>query len=116
MTGQFCEKALTMLLALGLLFGAVGQGRANADKDEWFAAYTKGRALYEQGKYREALPYYERALALSSKVFGENHENTAYSLNSLALLYEALSQLEKAEPLYRRSLVIFEAQLVEGHF
>ena len=41
--------------------------------------------LDEQGKTAEALPLYEKALAIRVKVLGEHHEDTAISYNNLAI-------------------------------
>ncbi len=44
--------------------------------------------LYQQGKYSEAIPLAEQALAIRREQLGDNHPSTATSLNNLALLYE----------------------------
>jgi hypothetical protein len=41
--------------------------------------------LYQQGKYNEAIPLAEQALAIRKKQLGDNHPATASSLNNLAL-------------------------------
>ena len=42
-----------------------------------------------QGKLDEALPYYEQALAIRKKVYGEEHPKVAIGLNNLAQLLQA---------------------------
>ena len=42
--------------------------------------------LYQQGKYNEAIPLAEKALAIRKQQLGTNHPDTAASLNNLALL------------------------------
>jgi len=42
---------------------------------------------YSQGKYKEAEPLYQQALALRQKLLGDDHPDVAASLNNLALLY-----------------------------
>jgi len=42
-----------------------------------------------QGKYAEAEPLYQRALAISEKTLGPEHPQVATSLNNLALLYQS---------------------------
>ncbi len=41
----------------------------------------------DQGKYTEAEPLYQRALAIWEKALGPEHPNVATSLNNLASLY-----------------------------
>ena len=49
--------------------------------------------LYKsQGKYDEAEPLYERALAICEKALGPDHPETAASLNNLATLREEQSK------------------------
>ena len=72
--------------------------------------------LYKnQGKYEEAEPLYQRALAIKERVLGEEHPDTAGSLNNLALLYADQGKYEEAEPLYQRALAIYERVLGEEH-
>lgn len=64
--------------------------------------------LYGAGRYDEALPLAERALALREKVFGGEHAAVAQSLNHLAMLCEARGDYARAESLYGRALVLRE--------
>jgi tetratricopeptide (TPR) repeat protein len=59
-----------------------------------------------QGKYAEAEPLYQRALAILEEALGPHHPHLATSLNNLALLYRAGGKYGEAEPLYRRALAI----------
>ena len=61
--------------------------------------------------YEQAKPYYEDALAIYKKMFGDNHPDTAASLNNLGqLLYnqgkyvEATIYLEQALTVYETAL------------
>src|SRR5262249_12143875 len=63
------------------------------------------------GNYGKAAPLYERALAIRQKVFGEQHPDTATSLNNLANLYQSMGDYAKAKPLYERALKIWEKVL-----
>ncbi len=71
--------------------------------------------LDQQGKYNEAIPLAEQALAILKKVLGENHLNTATSLNNLAGLYEFQGRYAEAEPLYKEALAIYKQQLGDNH-
>ena len=64
-------------------------------------------SLYQaQGKYAEAEPLFQRALAISEQQLGKDHPDTASSLNNLAGLYQAQGKYAEAEPLYQRALAI----------
>ena len=64
-----------------------------------------------QGKYVEAEPLHERALAIREKALGPEHPDVAQSLNNLALLYQAQGKYAEAEPLHKRALAIREKAL-----
>jgi tetratricopeptide (TPR) repeat protein len=71
--------------------------------------------LYQQGRYAEAIPLYQRSLAILEKALGPEHPNVASNLNNLALLYHSLGDYAKAEPLYQRALAIDEKALGLEH-
>lgn len=60
--------------------------------------------LYAAGKYKEALPLAERALALREKVLQDEDSLVGVALHQLALLYIARGDAGKAEPLCERIL------------
>lgn len=74
-----------------------------------------GVIYYAQGKHAEAVPLYERALAIQENILGREHPLVALTLNNLAALYHAQGKYYKAEPLYERSLAIREKALGPGH-
>src|SRR5580658_3420397 len=67
--------------------------------------------LYQAGRYAEAIPLAQRALAIREKALGPNHPAVAQSLNILALLYDGQGRYAEAEPLYKRALAIREKAL-----
>jgi CHAT domain-containing protein len=71
--------------------------------------------LYQQGKYNEAIPLAEQALAIRKQQLGDNHPDTATSLNNLAGLYESQGRYSEAEPLYKQALAIRKQQLGDNH-
>ncbi|TRV53305.1 MAG: tetratricopeptide repeat protein [Microcystis panniformis Mp_MB_F_20080800_S26D] len=71
--------------------------------------------LYQQGKYNEAIPLAEQALAIIKQQLGDNHPLTAQSLNNLALLYDSQGRYSEAEPLYKEALAIWKQQLGDNH-
>jgi CHAT domain-containing protein len=71
-------------------------------------------ALYgSQGKYEEAIPLYQRALAIFEKE--KNYLDVATSLNNLVALYRSQGKYEEATPLSQRALAIFEKELRKDH-
>ena len=62
--------------------------------------------LYRQGRYAEAIPLVEQALAIQEKVLGAQHVDTIESLNNLAWLYNSVSRYGEAETLLQRLLAL----------
>src|SRR5271169_6083973 len=58
------------------------------------------------GDYTKAEPLYRKALAISRKVLGLEHPDTATCLNNLAELYRDMGDYPKAVPLCRKALAI----------
>ena len=52
-----------------------------------------------QGRYGEAEPLYQRALAIYEAVLGTQHPYVAASLNNLAEIYRVQGRYGEAEPL-----------------
>jgi len=71
--------------------------------------------LYQAGKYAEAIPLAQRALAIQEKALGPEHPAVATSLNNLAALHNSMGAYAKAEPLYQRALAIDEKALGPEH-
>jgi tetratricopeptide (TPR) repeat protein len=67
-----------------------------------------GNYLVESAQYAQAEPLYLIALAISEKMMGPEHSDTASTLHNLADLYEDQGKYEQAEPLYQRALAIRE--------
>src|SRR5260370_7967763 len=100
------------LLALLVLSTA---GAQEGDLAE--AQRLNGQVLqyYATGRYQQAIPLAQRALAIREKALGPEHPYTAGSLNNLAELYRATGTYTKAEPLYQRALAIPEKALAPEH-
>ena len=62
---------------------------------DWRVISARGTALAKQGSYRDAIPLYEKALALAPE--------QPSVLNNLALAYAMEGGAEKAEPLLKRA-------------
>ena len=56
-----------------------------------------------------------RAVVIREKVLGEEHPDTATSLNNLAILLSDQGSYQEARPLYERALAIREKVYGEEH-
>ncbi|MCA2693052.1 MULTISPECIES: CHAT domain-containing tetratricopeptide repeat protein, partial [unclassified Microcystis] len=52
---------------------------------------------------------------IKKQQLGDNHPDTAISLNNLALLYKSQGRYSEAEPLYKQALAIRKQQLGDNH-
>jgi CHAT domain-containing protein len=117
--------SITAAMTLGLLVSipreVAGQAQPplsaqqSAELAEAKRLNQQAMQLYQQGKYSEAIPLAERALAIREKVLGKEHLNVAESLNNLAALYFSQGNYAKGETLHLRSLGIFEKVLGKEH-
>jgi hypothetical protein len=57
---------------------------------------------FSQGRYHEAVPWGEKALAAHERVLGANHPTTLMSINSLAYLYSTERRNAEAEALFKK--------------
>ena len=114
-------KALTIIA--GLLIGflltvphaALGQSTSVWDTLDAAGLNQQATQLYNQGRYSEAIPLAQRALAIREKTLGPDHPDVAQSLNLLANLYHAQGNYAGAESLYKGSLAIREKSLGSDH-
>lgn len=79
------------------------------------AMNTLGAVYWAEGRYAEALPLYERSLAIFEKVLGPEHPAVATSLNNLACLCLDRGRYAEAEQFHRRALAIREKVLGPEH-
>src|SRR6266705_554827 len=88
---------------------------SRAQQDEAAALNQNVVDLYNAGKYAEAVPLAQRALAIREKALGPDHPDVASLLNNLAELYRAQGRYADAEALFKRSLAIREKALGPDH-
>lgn len=77
--------------------------------------YETAGELSESGKGREAVASAEKALALRESILGDKSYSYAESLGQLARIYEAMTQYDKAIPLFERALKITQEGLGANH-
>jgi tetratricopeptide (TPR) repeat protein len=106
--GLFVKQAcrIGFILAAMLMVNSFAGAPAMAQQNEAAALDNRVEALYRAGKFSEAVPLAQQALAIREKALGPDHPDVAKSLNSLALLYAKQGRYADAEPLYKRSLAI----------
>ena len=59
-----------------------------------------------QGKYERALEYYQKALEIFIKVFGQDHPDVATSFNNIGAVYEGKGDFENALIQFQKALEI----------
>jgi CHAT domain-containing protein len=99
------------ILAAMLMVNSFSGAPAIAQQDEAAALNQRVMELFQAGKYYEATPLAQRALAIREKTLGPDHPNLATSLNNLATLYGMQGRYADAEPLFRRAVAIKEKAL-----
>ena len=74
-----------------------------------------GHYYDNQGRYGEAEPLYQDALAMRKRLLGDEHPDVASSLNNLASLYNKQGRYGEAEPLFQDALAMYERLLGNEH-
>ena len=100
-----------LLLAFLLLVLVVPQVGADEHEDEWQILTDETKRLAKKGDYDRAVVVAKKALEVATENVSPNHPDVAQSLNNLATLYQAQGKYAKAEPLFKRSLAIWEKAL-----
>ena len=65
--------------------------------------------------YEAARPYFEKDLEINRKVLGEEHPDTALSMNNMGALLSAMGDYDAARPYYEMALEIRRNVLGEEH-
>ena len=104
----------SLLVALAILGADVSVAHAQSG-DTVDALNAKVGELYKVGKYAEALPIAQRAVALAEGQFGPDDSAVAQALEKLANLYYRQGRNSDAEPAYERSLAILERAFGPDH-
>jgi tetratricopeptide (TPR) repeat protein len=67
-----------------------------------------GRLYVREGKLPDALRQYQKSEAIREKQFGPDRPPVAQSLSNIAMCYALQGEYDRAEPLYKRVIVILE--------
>ncbi len=97
------------------LRAVVDVAQAREDEESARLCNELGQHLWQIGDYQGARPYYEKALAIRSKVLGEKHPDTAQSLNRLGYLLQSQGKLAEARHYFEAALAIREQLFGELH-
>jgi CHAT domain-containing protein/Tfp pilus assembly protein PilF len=108
-------RRIGFILAAMLMVNSFAGAPAIAQQDEATALDKRVGELYQTGKFSEAIPLAQRALAIHENARGPAHPDVAKSLNALAVLYNNQGHYADAEPLYKRALAIREKALGPDH-
>ena len=65
-----------------------------------------GQAWKQKGEYDKALSYYEKALAIGKKLYGDKHPDIATRYNNMGLAYDSKGEYDKAISYYEKALTI----------
>ena len=104
----------TKWLLVGLVCLALWPAHASAQGGLWETYMAAGVKAYQQGNYPKAERQLEAALK-EAEGFGPQDPRLATSLNDLGEVYRLQGKYAEAEPLYKRSLAIYEKALGPEH-
>jgi CHAT domain-containing protein/Tfp pilus assembly protein PilF len=105
-SSSFAAPICVIVIILGLGFSFLANAQAPAEDDSPAELNRRIDELYNEGKFKEAIPLAEKLVALIKQQRGEDDAETAASINLLAQLYERTGDYAKAEPLYKEALEI----------
>ena len=104
-----------LICAVGLLGGLGVTNSFGQSSAELRDVQMQVKEMFKHQRYREAVPFAQKAIQMSEEEFGSEHPTTAAFVFNLAKLYQKQSQYKDAEPLYKRALAIRENSLGNGH-
>jgi tetratricopeptide (TPR) repeat protein len=110
-------EAVNARFAVEAVRRALGQSKeARAEYAGTFPLLTEANRLKNQeSRFKDAQPLLEKVLAVHRKVLGEEHPDTASSINRLALNQKEQGQYALAEESARKALAIQRKVLGEEH-
>jgi tetratricopeptide (TPR) repeat protein/CHAT domain-containing protein len=110
LNGNLKHHWLLILILLLVMQGCVALNKLDelvgGEESEIIQIRHQVTALFQDGKYGEAIPLAEKELKMVEALLGVNHPNTATSLNNLGGLYLKLGDFDKAKTFYQRAIDI----------
>jgi tetratricopeptide (TPR) repeat protein len=88
--------------------------RTTDEKEKGQLYYYLGWIKNDQGKYTEAITYYEKSLEIRQKT-PENHPDLANSYNNIGDVYINIGEYSKALSYYEKALEIYQKTLPANH-
>jgi CHAT domain-containing protein/Tfp pilus assembly protein PilF len=107
------EAIRLLLLAAALALWPCSLALAQSKQADAISARVE--ELYKAGKYADALPLAQQALAVAEEEVGRENWTLARPLNNLAQIYERQGRLADAELMYRRALALYEKAVGANH-
>jgi class 3 adenylate cyclase/tetratricopeptide (TPR) repeat protein len=106
-----CERLIPHVASFSAWFdSSVGRPETSAR-----VLNGSGEYLYLRGRYAEARPMWERALAIREQALGPHNPDFAESLNNLGVLHNVTGRQAEARPLLEQAMAIWESALGADH-
>lgn len=74
-----------------------------------------GKAKYDQGKYQEAITFYEKSLEIDQQTLRPQHPDLAYSYGEIGNVYFSMGEYAKARSSHEKALQIRQKSLPPNH-
>ncbi len=114
--GEFYRRINSLEKATTFLTRAIKIAEKISDKSlESAAKNNLGLTLVQQRKFDEAITFFNEALEIRKKVFGEESSEVAITLDNLGIAYANKQDFSKAEEFTKKSLAIFEKEVGISH-
>jgi tetratricopeptide (TPR) repeat protein len=89
--------------------------RTTDEKERSEIYHFLGWIKKDQGKYPEAITYYEKSLKIRQKTLPANHPDLATSYNNIGNVYDNMGEYSKALSYYEKALEISQKTLPVNH-
>jgi tetratricopeptide (TPR) repeat protein len=80
--------------------------QTSSDREKANIYHQLGLAKDDQGEYKEAITFYEKALEIKQKTLPPNHPHLAGSYNNIGVVYYNMGDYPKALSYYEKALEI----------
>ncbi|CAF3783683.1 unnamed protein product [Rotaria socialis] len=88
---------------------------ASTDSDRAHIYHQLGWLKRQQGKYPEAVKFYEKSLEIYRKTLSEDDASLAPTYGNIGQVYDSMGEYSKALEFYEKSLKIYEISLPANH-